>query len=164
MVQNGVICHEKGFVVCPWEGYDIDPDDLRDIKYEEAGVLSAHWPNILRYNPKKNLDNLGAWVRYFRRQSERFGLMLSRGTEFAHFQQLYANLAKVEEKDGAIVIDLTEADAAFPFGERPPIYVSIKKDAGAVEITGGEATVYEEKKEFINYEIKRNGSSVITIK
>ncbi len=164
MVQNGVICHEKGFVVCPWEGYDIDPDMLADIKYEEAGILSAHWPNILRYNPKKNLDNLGAWVRYFRRQAERFGLMLSRGTEFAHYQQLYANMAKVEEQGDALVIDLTEADAAFPFGERPPVYVSIKKDAGNVEFIGAEAVVYEEKKDFINYELKRTDSAIITIK
>ncbi|MBQ5810404.1 MAG: hypothetical protein IIW23_02365, partial [Clostridia bacterium] len=72
--------------------------------------------------------------------------------------------AKVEEQGDALVIDLTEADAAFPFGERPPIYVSIKKDAGEVKFEGADATVYEEKKDFINYELKRTDSAIITIK
>lgn len=164
VVQNGVICNGKGYSLGPWEGYDLDPDIMPDIPYEEAGLLSGHWPNMLRLSPRKNLENLGAWVGFFRRQAEHFGLMLSRDVEFAHYQQLYGNFAEVMEKDGAVMLDLTRADAAFPFGERPAIYISVKKDAGEIKAEGGSAAMYEIKKDFITYRIDRTDSSVITIK
>jgi hypothetical protein len=74
---------------------------------------------------------------------------------------MHSNIA---EADGGVTIDLTEADRLNPFGEMAPLYLSIKKGAGEPEIIGGEAKIYEEKNDFITYEIKRDGSHIITVK
>ena len=163
-IKDGTSIIRAAYVLCLWETYDLDPDSLPDITYETGGLVAGHWPNILRFPAKKSKDNLAAWVNFFNRHAEVFGLMISRDIAFAHKQYHYAMHSDIREENGAVVIDLAEPDKLNPFDEIAPIYISIKKGAGEPQISGGEARVYEEKKDFITYEIKRTDSNQIIIK
>lgn len=163
-VLDGVICGARVKPLCSWEAYDIDPDDLPVRTTDLGGLSGDHWPSLLRYNPKKNLEHLDSWVSFYHRSAEVFGLMLSRDVEFAYFQQIYANLSTIQERDGGIAIDLTKADNAFPVGEKPPIYISVKKRAGPILCIGGAISKYEEKNDFTTYKIDRTDSAMLIIK
>ncbi len=163
-VKDGTSVIRAAYVICLWENYDIDVDALPAVTYESSGLIAGHWPNILRFPPQKSKENLPAWIDFFKRNAEVFGNMISRDIAFAHKQYHYAKHSKITADHGTVTIDLTEADKLNPFDEVPLLYLSVKKDAGDIEILGGEATVYEEKKEFITYEIKRGESHVIVIK
>lgn len=169
-VQNGVIFNLKAIPLCPWEVYDLDPDMIPTYDPKESGIIGGHWVNILRYNPKRNSENLDAWVRFFDRQCAVFGHILSKDVEFAHFQQIYHNFSKIVQTENGIVIDLKSADSILPDGVRPPLYVSIRCSAGKPVCENASLTLYEEKinpsgfkKGFCNYKIERNASSEIKI-
>jgi len=164
-VQNGVITNQKmmgDFI--PWEAYDVDPDVLPTFTAEQTGILGAHWPNLLRFNPAKNLENVDAWARFLQRQGEVFGAILARDIAFAHYQQLYHYYSEVREENGALVIDLTKADAILPGGIRPDLYINVKKDSCPFLCEGGVMTEYETRNDFVNYQIQRTGASVIRLK
>ncbi len=169
LVQNGIICNMKNKAMGPWEVYDMDPETLEPLPYEKLGINGGHWVNFLRYNPKKNMENLEGWIRYWDNHGEMFGCIISRDIAFAHYQKLYVYNSKIEEKDGVVTIDLTEADALlskadFLKGEKPNLYISIRKGEKEPICEGGTITKYETRGEFINYRIERGASSIITLK
>lgn len=163
-VQNGIIFHPKAIEICPWEAYDLDPDILPTYDPEKAGILGGHWVNLLRFNPKKNLERVDAWKAFFQRQAEVFGMILSRDVAFAHYQQLYRFHSKTEEVNGEIHIDLTEADAIRPGDYCPPLYISVKKGSEPTSCVGGILSVYEEREDFVNYKIERTAGSVVILR
>lgn len=169
VVQNGIICNMKNKSMGPWEIYDMDPEIMEPLTYEKLGINGGHWVNFLRFNPKKNMENLEGWIRYWDNHGEMFGCIISRDIAFAHYQKLYVHTAKVEEKDGGIVIDFTESDklldeANLPAGKRPDLFISIKKGEKMPVCEGGTISEYETRRDFINYKITRTTSSVITLK
>lgn len=169
VVQNGIICNRKNKAMGPWEVYDMDPEYMAPLTYDQLGINGGHWVNFLRYAPQRNLDNLDGWIRYFDAHGEMFGCIISRDVAFAHYQKLYLYNSTVEEKDGEIVIDLQAADtlldqAGLTEGKRPPFYVSIQNGTVPKNCTGGTITEYERRKDFVNYKVERGSASVITIK
>lgn len=169
-VQNGVIFNQKAIALCPWEVYDLDPDMIPTYDPSQSGIIGGHWVNLLRYNPKRNFEYLDSWVRFFDRQSRVFGHILSKDVEFAHLQLLYHHYAQICETEEGIVIDLSQADAMFPDGIRPPLYISCLNKAGKPICKNGIISLYEEKIDpmkfkqgFCNYKIERTESSKIEI-
>ena len=161
MLMRGVFCmRETGAGVIPWNAYDYDPDMLLEIAplAIETGrsVFGAHWPNFLRYNPKRSLEHLDAWVGYFKRQAEYFGCMLSRDVGFAANQEIHAAYSKVECYHDKCVID-TEGAHLFGFDNlENTFYISLKKDRVPKACIGGGISLYEEHNEFNTYKIDYN--------
>ena len=155
IVQAGILINLKTRPLAPWEAYDLDPDALEPFSPEEAGLISGHWPNVLRFNPKKNLENLDAWERYFDRHAEIFGIILARDIEFAEYQQFYRSHCAVTETEGRIVIDLSAADAQETLGPRQPLYISVRSGAAPQLLSGGALSLYETHGTFSSYRIER---------
>ena len=165
-VKEGVICL-KEFGIMPWNAYDVDPEYLElAIKEDEplpALGYGVHWTNFLRYNYQKNMERVPAWIDYFKRQAECFGVMLSRDNGFAASQALYYRFAQMEMGDGKCTIDLEQVDAQKTAGLTNQFYISLKNGLEPVGCTGGQIRLYETKKEFCTYQITRDGSSRVEI-
>ena len=165
---NGVVCMKKGgnfngkFVA--WDAYDFDPKYLGDFTCQDAanlsGVFGLHWTNFLRYNPENNFERLDAWVDYFKRQSEVFGLMLSRDIEFSCNQAYFARYAKLETVAGGVKIDLSEVKNAAPEWLSNHFYISFEKGSLPVSCDGGRMEIYEEHGTFITYKVECNSDTV----
>lgn len=162
-VLNGIIVNDKTIMLAPWESYDLDPDAMPDFALDKIGMIGSHWPNYLRFNPEKNLENLNAWTRFFRRQGERFGVILSKDIAFASFQQLYRHYAKLQFEGDTCAIDLTQADDQGAAGPARPLYISVRNGFIPEIRSGGTLAVYEKHKDFANYMITRSGEGVIRI-
>jgi len=162
-VQSGIILNPKAIEICPWNVYDLDPLELPEYDPDRAGILGSHWPNFLRYNPKKSIERLADWKSFFDRQSEVFGMIISRDIEFAHYQQLYKAYAVVTEENDRIRIDLTKADEIAP-EKNMPFYISFKNGNEPTECIGGKISLYESKGGFKNYKIERTHEKVIYIR
>lgn len=169
-VQNDVIFNIKAIPLCPWEVYDLDPDMIPTYDPKDSGIIGGHWVNLLRYNPKRNLEYLDSWVRFFDRQSRVFGHILSKDVAFAHYQMLYHHHSDLTETENGIRIDFSRADAILPCGIRPPVYVSIKTSAGKPVCRNATLSLYEEKiypmnfkNGFCNYKMERRDSPVVEI-
>ncbi len=152
----------------PWNACDVDPDYLQDFVRESDGdtgtVFSAHWPNFLRYNYQNNLKNVEKWAAFFKRQSEIFGLMISKDIAFAGSQCVYHTYSKVDFDNKVIRIDISECQEKgndFLSGE---FYISLKNDIIPESIKGGEFELYETHTEFKTYKVKHSDSIIeITI-
>ena len=160
-VDHDVLMNHKSLILAPWEAYDVNPAKLPTYDPEQAGILSSHWPNVLRLDPDKNQENLGEWKAFFLRQAETFGILLSRDIGFAHHQLLYKNCSTLEESEGRIRIDLTNADQMAPSGPRQPLYVSIRNTSVPIRCTGGILSEYETHKDFKTYKIERTDSGIL---
>ena len=162
---EGVMCmRETGGGMVPWNAYDFDPEMLTDIAptaiASKRSVFGLHWPNFIRYNPKRYLDHVPAWVDYLNRQAEYFGCMLSRDIAFASNQELHSKWARVEYTPNGCVIDLKEvAKLDFDKIERV-FFVSVKKGKEPKECIGGEISLYEEHGDFNNYRIEYDADTV----
>ncbi|MBR5295125.1 MAG: hypothetical protein IKU24_00880 [Clostridia bacterium] len=162
-VQNKIVVSDKAFPLAPWETYDLDPEDLPMIPDENLGILGGHWVNLLRYNPKRNLERVDAWGDYFKRLAQNFKAVYTEEIDECHYQGLYEKFAKVSEKDGEITIDLSKFDSMLP-DTYPDLFINVKKGP-LPTCTGGKISVYREQNDFYNLRIKReNGKSTIKIK
>lgn len=163
-VKNDIILNKKMIHLAFWEAYDLNPAKLPTYDSDNAGIISGHWPNLLRYDPDENLKRVDAWKAFFERQAEVFGLVISRDIAMAHHQLLYKNYAVVDECDGRIRIDLAKVDEMAPAGAKEPLYISVKNGSGPVTCEGGVMTEYESHKEFKTYKIERTDASVVYLK
>ena len=173
-VIDGVIFVNKsgGSRSIPWDAYGIDPDALADYSFDyyngdeiaERAIFSTHWPNFLHYNPKRNLDNLDAWVRYFKRQSEIFGIMISKDIAFGASQAVYRKKSKLDFCGGDLVIDLSEVDGAGALGLSDTFHVSIEKSLCPKGAEGAALSLYEEHAEFSTYALCRTGENYVRLK
>ena len=151
---------------CPGEccgAYDINPAKLPTYDPDTAGIISAHWPNFLRYDPEENLERLDAWKAFFARQAEVFGLILSRDMVMAHHQLLYRNFAVITENNGQIQIDLTDIDKMLPPAPGEPLYISIRNTEQTPVCRGGILKVSEQHTQFTTYQITRTGESILIL-
>ncbi len=166
VVYDGIIC-AKGFGVADWNAYDVEP------KYLPLGLCGDeefpktdfcfHWTNFLRYHPESNFERIPEWVKYFNRQAEVFGTMLSRDTAFAESQALYNRFATLVFEDGKCIIDASAVDAKNAIGKKDEFYISFKNDVTPKSCTGAEISLYETKNEFKTYKTERKGSDKIII-
>ena len=156
-------------VMIPWNAYDIDPAYVRDFLKDEdthfGTVLGMHWPNFLKFNPENNMQTLPLWVDYFKRQSEIFGLMISKDIAFSCNQYIYKDLAKTDFVDNKIKIDVApvyEQPSLVPNGE---FYISIKNNKTPVKSNGCTFELYEKHADFSTYKIKHTDKQMeITVK
>ncbi|MBQ4528451.1 MAG: hypothetical protein II998_10295 [Clostridia bacterium] len=162
--ENNVMLNKMPGWIAFWEAYDLNPDKLKLYDEDTAGIICAHWPNFLRLDPDLNFDNIPKWKAYFDRQSNVFGVIISRDVAFAHHQLLYKNNCQLSEEDGKIKIDFTKADEIAPKDFDAPLYISVKKDSMPFECEGGIMKEFETKNDFISYEIKRNGKNDVFLK
>lgn len=165
-VISGVTFMQKSFVGAHWDGYDIDPITLFDQSKTLVGdkeltnpAMGFHWTNFLRLNPQSNLENLGDWVKYFNRQGEIFGNMLSRDVGFASNQAVYSRYAKLSVEGNKCTIDLSDVDATGALSLLDHFYVSVKGSVKPDSCVGGDIRIYEKKRWHTNYEIKRQAGA-----
>ena len=169
-VISGVTFMEKSFVGAHWDQYDIDPITLFDqttmlIEGEELTnpAMGFHWTNFLRLCPQNNMDNLSSWIKYFRRQDEIFGNMLSRDVGFASNQAVYARFAKLSVEGNKYTIDLSDVDAQGALSLLDHFYVSTKAPIKQGSCVGGSFSIYDKKTWHTNYKIERiNNAKIIT--
>ena len=149
----------------PWEGYDIDPELLlpfvSEKNYKGTNMVGMHWTNLLRLNPKRNLDNLPLWIDYFNRERETFGTMIAKDVEFSVTQQFYNLYSKMDIRDGELVIDVSEAMKRKTTPCKDELYISFKKGIAPRMIEGGSLSLYEEHMEFSTYKIMHTGDRII---
>ena len=167
-VISGVTFMQKGFVGAHWDQYDIEPISMLDQSKTHVGereytnpAMGFHWTNFLRLDPQKNMEYLDDWIKYFNRQSEIFGNMLSRDVGFASNQAVYSRYARLKAEDKKYTIDLSEVDNTGALSLTDHFYVSVKGEVKPNSCVGGDIRVYEKKKWHTNYEIKRNEHSKI---
>ena len=148
----------------PWNACDVDPDYVADFVRESdddnGTVMSTHWPNFLRFNVQNNLKNVEKWAEFFKRQSEIFGLMISKDIAFAGSQCVYHSYSKIDFEEKKIKIDISdciEKGKEFISGE---FYVSLKNDLEPAEIKGGSIELYETHKDFKTYKVTHTESLI----
>ena len=115
--------------------------------------LVLHWTNFLRLDPKENMEYIGGWIDYFNRQSEIFGVMISRDFEFYFNQQMYYQFAIVEEGENEIFIDLSNMPDLSDDILKREFYISLTIGTEPKACEGGLIELYEEKKDFKTYKI-----------
>ena len=162
---SGVMCmRETGGGMVPWNAYDVDPDVLADIAptaiETKRSVFGMHWPNFIRYNPKRYLDHVEAWKNYLNRQAEYFGCMLSRDIAFAANQELHATRAKLEYTDSSCKIDLSALSTVEFDKTEKVFFISVKNGKTPVKCIGGECALYEAHEDFSNYKIEYSSDTV----
>jgi len=168
-VINGMVAlksHQKQGKGCiPWNAFDVDPDYLDLFNDEETTStdFAAHWPNVLRWNPEKNMEYLPKWVNYFTRQAEVFGTIMAKDVLFAASQAVYNKYADITVEDGKYIIDLSKVDAQNARALKNEFYISFRNGVSPKECIGGEIKVYEKKNEFVTYRITRKDSDKIII-
>jgi hypothetical protein len=149
-----------------WDEYDIDPIMLFDQSKTRVGekeltnpAMGFHWTNFLRLHPKNNMERLGEWVKYFHRQGEIFGNMLSRDVGFASNQAVYSRYAKITVDGNKYTVDLSDVDATGALSLLDHFYISVRGAVKPDSCVGGDLRIYEKKKWHTNYEIKRHAKS-----
>jgi hypothetical protein len=163
-VISGVTFMQKGFVGAHWDQYDIEPISMMDQSKTRVGgreytnpAMGFHWTNFLRLDPQKNMEYLDGWIKYFNRQSEIFGNMLSRDVGFASNQAVYSRYARIAMDGKKCTIDLSEVDDTGALSLLDHFYVSVKGEIKPDSCIGGDVCIYEKKKWHTNYEIERDG-------
>ena len=151
-------------VAAEWDEYNFDVSKLPDVMLSGEKklwpCLVLHWTNFLRREPKENLEYIKPWVEYFMRQSEIFGLMISRDYGFYFNQQMYYQFAKIEETDGGFVIDLSEMPKLPDDILKNEFCISLEKGIEPPKIAGGRIELYEEKQSFKTYKITDFGEKI----
>lgn len=163
LVRSGIIINPKDITLAPWEAYDLDPESLPDFEPDQAGIVGAHWPNFLRFNPEKNDANLEAWTAFFKRQGERFGMILAKDFAFASHQQRIKRTARTCFRDHQFIINLSAVDQQRASGDDHPVYVSIRHGLVPAACSGGRIETYQVHRDFCHYAIHRTGDPFIAI-
>ncbi len=140
-----------------WNIYDFDPLEFLPPFHEEGKPRmpghGMHWPNVLRFNPKKNMECVSLWIEFYKREAEKFGTMLSRDIAFATAQGFYHYFSKTERTKTGYRLDLSEAHAQIP-EKNAPIYLSFKNGCVPKSVLGATLSPYETKRDFVTYELR----------
>ena len=165
----GVTCVTSGgampgtFASPPWNCYDFDPSTLGHfVSHENRGgvaTFSMHWPNILRFNPKNNAENINLWIDYFKAEAEIFGTMLSKDLAFAGNQLFYHHHTKIERTRLGYRLDVSEAMEKKSAHHPQTLYISLKKGLSPKIEHGATLALYEEHEDFDTYEIRHSENS-----
>ena len=169
-VINGVACVKKSSPVdsdgnvtsAPWDGYDIDPSSFADYTStnNDGCVFGLHWTNLLRYNPKKNFEQVKPWVDFINRQGELFGIVNAKNITEAINQQFYYQNAKIDISDGVCNIDLTAIENDKVDCHKNEFFISFKNGVEPKSCEGGVITLYREMKDFKTYKVAHTAWNV----
>ena len=167
-IIEGITFLNKGTGLVPWNAYDVNPALIPDYSIAEndgicrpMGVIfGLHWPNYLRFDPQKNIEGVSAWVDFYRRQAEIFGIIISRDMEFAAQQAQYADLTDTNYTDTEVIFNFERVDRSGTLLVGDEVYVSIANHLRPLSVTGGELSLYESRAKFRTYKIKRQDKTV----
>lgn len=168
-VYNGVACVKQNTDVlvsyhAPWEGYDIDPTTFPQFYQEEkknnAALLALHWTNILRFNPKKNFEQVEPWANYFKEQNEVFGYMTARDFEASVNQLFYFWFADLKVENNKCIIDLAPVMHERLDCHQNFFYISFQKGTVPANCRGGIITLHERHRDFDTYKIEHTENRV----
>lgn len=162
---GGILYMEKGTKApIPWNAYDVDPLLLPDVASEDdekIGIIfGTHWPNYLRFNARHNPERVDDWAKYFKRQAEIFGVMISKDIAFAGNQCVYRAYGKVTESEGKITFDLSDVLARSGKYASGEFYVSLRHGLDPKSAEGGTYELYEKHENFNTYKIKHTSPIV----
>lgn len=144
-VEGEVITVDRNMNIYPWDACDCSYDDLPAIK----GILGTHWPNFLHPDPKRNGEVIDRAIKYFRRSSEHYGVVIAPDMEFTAIQSIYCRFAEVRVDGAKMTIDIT-ATSKTPAAYKP-FRISAKCDP--VSVFGAKIRKIEEKTGFSTYEL-----------
>ena len=170
-VYSGVTLMKKGCSymkpggILEWNVYDFEPSDFVSFVSPEnfggTNIIGLHWTNLLRYNPKRNMERLREWIAYFKRESETFGTMISKDIGFSANQQFYNLFARLDVTDGKCRIDLSEVKKIKPAHLPDEFYVSFASGTVPGACSGGKISLYEEHREFNTYKVEHTDDCVV---
>lgn len=157
-INSGVLYIEKNALCgAPSSVYDVNPDYVADFGKDGdesfGDVFGMHWNNFLHYYPADSFKRIPQWVEWFKRQSEVFGLMLSRDMRFTGNQCIYRKNSVVTVDGDKCTVDVSGALALGFDDLGNEFYISFKNDSLPKSCTGGKMELYEEKKNFKTYKI-----------
>lgn len=158
-INSGVLFMEKNvrFGVSS-AACDVDPRCIKEFHEEgsdEFGdVMGMHWANFLHYYPENNLERLGQWISYFKRQAEVFGLMLSRDIAFTGRQCIYRKNSEITYDGNTCIVDTTPARKLGFDDLGDTFYISFRNENLPKSCEGGVMRLYESKDKFKTYEVK----------
>lgn len=158
---DGVLYTTKSTdLIIPWNAYDYDPTYLADFAKEGDtkvfSVLGMHWPNFLKFNPENNEKATSLWIDYLKKQSEIFGLMISKDIAFSGNQYIYKELSTIAFGEKQVNIDVSpvfEQKSLIPDGE---FYISLKNDVKPIKSDGCTFEMHEKHNDFVTYKITHN--------
>ena len=168
-VYNGVVLTQQRCRIpvrfkCPWNAYDINPATFPDVMVEEkcmnGPMVALHWTNILRFDPKRNFEQVEPWVNYFKGQNEIFGFMTAEGYREAVNQLFHYWFGRASYENGKYVIDLSLVSKENFEPLKKEFFVSFKKDVEPKAIDGGEISLYDTHNDFNTYKIVYTGDLV----
>ncbi len=168
-IIDGLTFLNKGTGVVPWNAYDVNPDLLPDYCLADndgtvrpmGTIFGLHWPNFLRFDPMKNFEQVDAWVNFFRRQSEVFGIMISRDMTFSANQAQYARFTKMTFEDKKIILDFGSVDTCGALERSDTLYISLKNRLEPKSAAGATLSLFETKRDFRTYKLVREGNRAI---
>ena len=142
---DGIITLNRNDNRISWRevGSDLDGFEPR------GGIFGCHWPNLLHEDKTRNMETVENWVRYFRRCSETYGIILSRDIAFAAAQTLFCDYAAVTYENGKMTADLSAVPKTD--GRADTFYVSARREITAY--SGCQIRVYERHRDFISYAV-----------
>ena len=166
-IINGVACfrwrHNDNYI--PWDAYDFDPDVLLPSYIEGSPKNSclhgSHWTNYLRFNPKKNHENIPAWLDFYKRQGEVFGSMNAKNLDEAVNQHIYYEFARLEETGDRVIVDLAGLEGNTLDVHRNEFFISFLHGTEPKSCEGGEISFYEKHEKFDIYKITHTESKVL---
>ncbi len=151
-IENGIVTLDRNNNLIPWNECNSRFEDLPTVE----GIFGAHWSNFLHPDPARNGEVVERAVRYFCRCAERYGIVLSKGIEFAAIQSLYHTYAAVTFDGGEMSIDLRSLSGT-PAEGKPFIISSIDVP---VKVEGASIRLYERKTGFESYELSPEEDTV----
>ena len=166
-VYNGVACFrwKRNPAPMPWDAWDLDPDRFCTVNHvgdrRRSCLHGSHWTNFLRFYPEHNGDYIPAWERFYKRQGEIWGSVNSETLAEAVNQTFYHQFAVAEEKDGAIIIDLSEVERNKLDCHKNEFVISFRHGVEPKGCEGGEIRLCEKHEEFDVYKVIHGGARIV---
>lgn len=135
-----------------WDVIDADIGALPDAPATRS-VFAAHWPNFLRTDYKESSEYISLWEKYFLRQAERFGFMLSRDMAFSCTQAQYRAHTALSFDGNTLTADVSAVKKTGAKGLLDSFYMSFKDSLVPKSFSGAAISPYETHDGFTTYKI-----------
>ncbi len=117
-------------------------------KMIEGCICGLHWPNILHENPEQNLEVVERWVEYFEAHNKVFTKILARDTFHHRAQLAYCNLADLQVKEEALILDFSRFFKLFDQHFHEGMTVRIKNNRKCEAVSGDARLTVKEDSDF----------------
>jgi hypothetical protein len=142
---HGIITLNRNVNRISWREVGSDLDGLPPL----AGIFGCHWPNLLHEDPKRNMETVDNWERYFKHCADTYGIILSKDIAFAAAQTLFSEYSNVSYDGGRMTVDITSVPKTDGRADR--FYISARQEITAY--SGCQIELHERRNGFINYAV-----------